>query len=201
MFTRNLNADKNKVFKKVKIYGDGRCLFRCFASELYQPSLLCNRHNSGAPVDPRLSEKERKLGDLIRRSAVDLLQINLPFFNYLDVSVLEAICNNFPNFRSKLEAMRKTDEYAGEAEIIGIIYGAHCPVYVYKGNEHNKGFTCAKYWNDTFPDVGPIRLLYTPETDSSSGHYDLLVTQHDIMISSNSVIDLSFENTGEIFQI
>ena len=41
--------------------------------------------------------------------------------------------------------------------------------------------------------------MYTPETDSSPGHYDLLVTQHDIK-TCNSVIDLSFENTGEIFQ-
>ena len=53
--------------------------------------------------------------------------------------------------------MRKTDEYAGETEIIGIIYGAHCPVYVYKRNEHNEGFTCcAKYGDDTFSDVEPI---------------------------------------------
>ena len=45
----------------------------------------------------------------------------------------------------------KQCEYAGETEIIRIIYGAHCPFYVYKENEHNEGFTCcAKYGNDTF---------------------------------------------------
>ena len=99
---------------------------------------------------------------------------------------------------AKLEPMRITDEYADETEIIGIIYGAHCPVYVCKGNEHNEGFICcAKYGDDTFPDAEPIRLLYTPETDSSPGHYDLLVTQHDIKTCSSD-IDLSFENTGVI---
>ena len=29
MFTRNLNADENEVFQKVKIFGDGRCVFVC----------------------------------------------------------------------------------------------------------------------------------------------------------------------------
>ena len=59
MFTRNLNADENEVFKKVKIFGYGRCLFRSFASRLYQPLLLCNRHSSGAPVDPRLLKRKK----------------------------------------------------------------------------------------------------------------------------------------------
>ena len=117
MFTRNLNADENTVFQKVNIFGDGRFLFRSFASRLYQPLLLCNRYSSGAPGDPRLFEKKKKL-------AVDLLQTNLPFFNDLDGSVLKAICDNFSNLSSKLEAMRKPDEYVGESEIIGIIYGA-----------------------------------------------------------------------------
>ena len=96
--------------------------------------------------------------------------------------------------------MRKTYEYVGETEIIGIIYVAHCPVYVYNRNEHNEGLTCSKYEDDTFPDVESIRLLYIPETDSSPGHYDLLVTQHAIK-TCNPEIGLSFENTGEIFQI
>ena len=71
---------KMKFFKKLKFLEmGGVCLFRSFASMLYQPLLLCNRYSSGAPVDPRLFEKEKQLADLIGQSTVDLLQANLLF--------------------------------------------------------------------------------------------------------------------------
>ena len=75
--------------------------------------------------------------------------------------------------------MLKCDEFAGVPEILGIVYRSSCPIYIY--NESNGEFVCGmKYGDDTFPNVEPIRLLYSSDTPSSPGHYDLSVNQHTI---------------------
>ena len=78
--------------------------------------------------------------------------------------------------------MLKYDEYAGVPEIIGLVYGASCPFHIY--NESNGNYACGmKYGDDTFPDVEPIRLFYSPGTHDSPRHYDLLVSHHTITAS------------------
>ena len=54
--------------------------------------------------------------------------------------------------------MLKFDEYAGAPEILGLVFGAYCPIYIY--HETNGEYICGmKYGDDTFPNVEPVRLL------------------------------------------
>ena len=70
--------------------------------------------------------------------------------------------------------MLKCDEFAGLPEILCLVYGENCSKYIY--NESNGEFVSGmKYGIDTFPNVEPIRLLYSSDTPSSPGHCDLLV--------------------------
>ena len=144
------------------------------------------------PLMPRtLFELEKNLADLLRESTVNVLKSNLPFFYQLDDAVLHTLCekesgNFYNSFSERLEYMLKSDEYAGASEILGLVYGASCPIYIY--NKSNGKFVCGmKYGDDTFPNVEPIRLLYSPDTPTSTGHYDLLANQH-IISNTHTVI-------------
>ena len=121
---------------KIPVYPDGRCLFRSVATRLDQRLLLCRRNIGGAPVDPRLFETEKKLADLLRQETVSVLKGNLTFFEQLDPVVLHSLCEKgtgcyYLSFLDRLENMLKFDEYAGAPEILGLVYGAYCPIYIY----------------------------------------------------------------------
>ena len=90
--------------------------------------------------------------------------------------------------------MLKSDEYAGAPEILGLVYGANCPIYIY--NKSNGNFVYGmKYGDDTFTNVEPIRLLYSPDTPTSSVHYDLLANQH-IISNTHTVIEATADPQG-----
>ena len=64
--------------------------------------------------------------------------------------------------------MLKYDEYTGVPEIVGLVYGANCPLYI--NNESNGNYVCGmKYGDDTFPNVDLIRLFIFPDTHDSLG--------------------------------
>ena len=201
MFHRQPTEEEETVQNlfPIRVYPDGRCLFRSVASWLEQCLLICPRNNAGAPVDPTLFELEKNLADLLRESTVNVLKSNLPFFHQLDDAVLHTLCEKesgsfYDSFSDRLEWMLKCDEFAGVPEILGIVYGSNCPIYIY--NESNGEFVCGmKYGDDTFPNVEPIRLLYSSDTPSSPGHYDLLVNQHTIS-NTHTVIDAATDPQG-----
>ena len=76
----------------IRVYPDGRCLFRSVASRLEQRLLICPRNNAGVPVDPSLFELEKSYADLLRESTVNVLKSNLPFFRKLEDAVLHTLC-------------------------------------------------------------------------------------------------------------
>ena len=179
MFHRQPTEEASESLFPIKVYPEGRCLLRSVASRLEQRLLICRRNDRCAPTDATLFELEKNLADLLRESAVNVLKSYLPLFHQVDDAVLHTQCekesgNFYNSFSERLECMLKCDEYAGAPEIRGLVYRANCPVYIY--NESNGKFVCRmKYGDDTFPNVEPIRLLYSWDTPTSPGHYDLLV--------------------------
>ena len=93
--------------------------------------------------------------------------------------------------------MKKSDEYAWAPEILGLVYGTYCPIYIY--SKVSEKYVCGmKYGDEAFPNVEPIRLLYTPDAANSPGHYNLLVDQNTIS-TSHTVIDIQ-KNPDDIFE-
>ena len=199
MFHRQSTEEALQSLFPIKVYPDGRCLFRSVATRLEQRLLLCPRNDVGASIDATLFELEKNLVDLLRESTVNVLKSNLPFFYQLDDAVLHTLCekesrNFYGSFSERLECMLKSDEYAGAPEILGLVCGANCPIYIY--NKSNGKFVCGmKYGDDTFPNVEPIRLLYSPDTPTSPGHYDLLANQH-IISNTHTVIEATTDPQG-----
>ena len=95
-FVRQKGDDSNSTgsmaFKHVKVYGDGRCLFRCIATLLNRPLLICARNEGGMSVDPRLENFETSLADILRADTVQTLEANLHFLNILDDAIKKALC-------------------------------------------------------------------------------------------------------------
>ena len=120
------------------------------------------------------------LVDALRERTVNTLKFNLTFFQQLDIGILRSLCEKekdsfYKSLSDRLENMLKYNENAGVQEMFGIVYGANCPLYIY--NESDGSYVCSmKYDDDIFPNVEPIRLLYTPDT-------------HDIAISPLSIFD------------
>ena len=61
----------NETLFPVRVYPDGRCLFRSVASRLECQLLICPRSNSGAPTDPSLFNLEKTLAAALRERAVN----------------------------------------------------------------------------------------------------------------------------------
>ena len=75
------------ALKHVKVYGDGRCLFRCIATLLNRPLLLCVRNERRIPLDPWLENFETSLADILQANTVQTLEASLHFLNILDDSI------------------------------------------------------------------------------------------------------------------
>ena len=140
-FVRQKSDDSNSTgsmaFKHVKVYGDGRCLFRCIATLLNRQLLLCARNEGGMPVDPRLENFETSLADILRADTVQTLEANLHFLNILDDAIKKALCEKqtgqfYSSLEEQLTSVLSHDEYAGELEICGLVYSSCCPIFLYQ---------------------------------------------------------------------
>ena len=102
--SNNSNSTGSMAFKQFKVYGDGKCLFRCTATLLNRPLLLCARNEVGIPLDPRLDNFETSLADILQADTVQTLEANLHFLNILDDAVKKALCEKQTGqFYSSLE--------------------------------------------------------------------------------------------------
>ena len=83
---RQKNDDSNSTgsmaFKHVRVYVDGRCLFRCIATLLNRSLLLCARNGGGMPLDPRVKNFETSLADILSADTVQTLEAKLTLSEY-----------------------------------------------------------------------------------------------------------------------
>ena len=180
------------AFKHVKVYGDGRCIFRCIATLLNRPLLLCAGNEGGMPLDPRLENFETSPADILRADTVQTLEANLHFLNILDDAIKKALCEKqtgqfYSSLEERLTSMLSHDEYAGELEIRGLVYSSCCPIFLYQlQNGIPKCYI--KYGDEQLPNIEPLRILYHPDQPNQPGHYDILVNQYGID-TAKSVLD------------
>ena len=93
------------AFKHAKVYGDGRCLFKCIATLLNQPLLLCLRNEGRMSQDPRLENFETSLADILQAKSVQTLEANLHFLNILDDRIKKfGVNNKLANFTPRLRS-------------------------------------------------------------------------------------------------
>ena len=125
------------AFKHVKVYGDGRCLFRCIATLLNRPLLLCVRNEGRMPLDPRLENFETSLADILQAKTVQTPETNLHFLNILDDPIKKVLCEQqtgqfYSSLEERLTSVLSRDEYASELEICGPVYSSCCSILLYQ---------------------------------------------------------------------
>ena len=83
----------DEILFPVRVYLDGRPLFRSVASRLEDQLLICPTSNSEAPTDQPLFNLEKTLADAhaLRERPVNTLRSNLIFFQQLDSSIFRHI--------------------------------------------------------------------------------------------------------------
>ena len=121
-FLRQIKDITCPSLKQVNVIWDGRCLFRCIATLLYMPLLLCERNEGGMPRVPGLENLETNLTDILRADTVNILKANLQILNDMDDAILMAFCEKqngqfYDSLEYRLISMESHDEYAGENEI------------------------------------------------------------------------------------
>ena len=186
-FARQKSDDSNSIgsmaFKHAKVYGDGRCLFRCIATLLNQPLLLCVRNEGRMPLDPRLENFETSLADILQAKTVQTLEANLHFLNILDDPIKKVLCEQqtgqfYSSLEERLTSVLSRDEYAGELEICGLVYSSCCSILLYQLQSCIPQ-SYSKYGSEQFLNVEPSRILYYPDQPNQPGHYDILVNQYN----------------------
>ena len=129
------NATGFMASKHVKVYGDGRCLFRCIAT-LLNRALLCARNEGGMALDTRLEDSVTSLADILRADTVQTLKANL-HLDILDDVIKKALCEKqtgqfYSSLEERLTSVLSHDEYAGKLEIRGLVYSYCCPIFLYQ---------------------------------------------------------------------
>lgn len=168
---------KNDLLKSdwilYKVYGDGRCLFRCLV-------LACEETSSDKPLSSNRNLKSNEACDKLRRDTIAVLEyeqdelekksVDLPFI--LDNRIGEP----YQSVQERLTQMSNRSTYAGYLEILAAACLLKRQIWTYRDKGDNKFL---KLWTklptEDFEDhPPPIHLLYTVDTETNAGHFDLL---------------------------
>ena len=194
------NSIGSMALKHVKVYGDGRCLFRCIATLLNWPLLLCVRNEGRIPLDPRLENFETNLADILQANTVQTMEADLHFLNILDDPIKKVLCEQqtgqfYSSLEDRLTSMLSHDEYAGELEICGLVYSSCCSILLYQ-LENGVPQCYSSMVVKNFPNMEPLRILYHPDQPNQPGHYEILVNQYTNIIHIRNTI---YETAGTRF--
>lgn len=180
----SLNEDclpKCSNISVIKVFGDGRCLFRCATIHGIKALQDAARsHCSGLATEKTLLILEENSSDYIRKAVVSALRneqanleaetANLPFM--LDSSVGKS----YASVGQRLEMMARPSEYAGFLECVALSYVTGRQVLLYEENEQ-KYVLVAKFPSIAGPVAEPIRLLYQMDTTKHDGHFDIIIVK------------------------
>lgn len=168
-------------FKEIKVYPDGRCLFRCIAAHGVTSLRSATRSSLGCPLDDSFDKLETNLADRIRAEVVAFLKNQMKTLKPLECTLPFILDKNmghrYKSLDNRLQAMIKPGVFAGYLEIMAVAFLAKIQVHVYKRDKLNYKLS-AKLPVDMYESRNPVCVIYRPDTTRQSGHYDLLLGQH-----------------------
>ena len=202
--------DPINKFKKIKVYGDGRCFYRSVASYLYLPLLNCERNIVGFPVTSsaveicgsqvNLFEFEKILADAIQVKSCEILSEHVCLLNALPPWVKESLLeeqsgNFFANFTDRIKKKRNPSAYAGRLEMGATSFLLQREIRVYQCVGGKLELTTK------FPPVAVamknhICLLYHADERDSPGHFDLLYCSSCRLPGETNLVEVS--DTGNV---
>ena len=177
-YTQFLGVGEQLDLVCVKIFGDGRCFYRCLAAWSHNDLLHCTRNCFGVPIKKSTFDFETALADEIRQGICNMMihsretLTSLPdlkqrlFLEYRSGQY-------FSDFNARIRSSTKVDTYAGTLEVAIAAFIMKRQIHLYQ--IVNAKFTAVAFYPaHYFKDREPVRILYTPDTDGAAGHFDLL---------------------------
>jgi len=172
---------KSSALSLIRVFGDGRCLFRCAAIHgVHALRNTARNRVSGLALDISLQNMEQQLSDRIRSEVVESLHAeqailevetsNLPFM--LDSNMGKS----YSSLGHRLEMMTKPNEYAGYLECLTLSYVSGRQVLIYEDKKQYYHLL-AKFPVASTDTVEAIRLLYQMDSTHQDGHFDLIVDE------------------------
>ncbi len=161
----------------IKVFGDGRCFYRCLAVWAHKNLIHCTRNCFGVP-NKTMFDFETSLADEIREGICSTMANSLQTLTSLpefkqSLFLEDRSGQYFVDFNARVRASRKHDTYAGTLEVAFAAYIMRRQIHLYQviNGEYE---TVAFYPANFFKDREPVRVLYTPDTGDTPGHFDLL---------------------------
>ena len=164
----------------LKVYGDGRCFYRCIAVSGTRLLLKALRNAYGIPSEGNLFSLETMLASKIQSGILSILNDNVATLNNLPADMKQLCLEKqsgvyYNDFAECLTDHRKPGTYASALQIVTTAFALKTQIHIYQIVDGTDYSLVATYPPDYYPDSDPIQVLYTPDTTGSPGHFDLLV--------------------------
>ena len=173
----NLTHTANKLFP-IRVFGDGRCFFRCMAVNSLKSLFESERNMYGQAIGGNYHSVETLLADQIRSAVTKIIQDNLQQLMCLPSAQRQYYLEKrsgvqYESFKERIEDMKSTSTFAGPLEISVVAYSLKTQIHVYQ--IHNGSLSkVAQYPPHLFPDSSPLLLAYTPDVQGTPGHFNAL---------------------------
>ncbi|XP_072029408.1 uncharacterized protein [Amphiura filiformis] len=173
----NLSHNSNS-FYPLKVFGDGRCFFRCIAVVSHRQLSECPRNMFSQAKIGNLHSVETNLADEIREVVVNTLADNLQHLLALPDGLQQYYLEkqagvHYQSFDERLQDMKNKGTFAGPLEISAVAHCLKTQIHIYQIN-NGMYKKVAAYPSHLFGETTPILLAYTPDVDGTPGHFNVL---------------------------
>ena len=171
-------------FSLLKVYGDGKCFYRCLAVYSTLSLRKCPRNAYGVPPSSgNLNSLETMLADIIQLGIRYLLYNNLSTLNSLLPSIKQSYLEKqagvfYEDFIDCLNDHAKLGTYACTLQIVTAAYAMRTQIHIYQ--LVREGYELiAIYPPDMFEDSYPVHVLHRTDSYGQPGHFDLLIDESE----------------------
>ncbi len=166
-------------FSLLKVYGDGRCFYRCLAAYSTLSLRQCPRNAYGVPIsEGNLNSVEVMIADKIQLGIRTVLQNNIASLDNLPFDIRQSCLEKqsgvfYDDFTDCVNDHSKLGTYACTLQIVTAAYAMKTQIHIYKLT-HEGYDLMAVYPPDFYEESDPVHILHTPDSYGNPGHFDLL---------------------------
>ena len=169
----------NQRFTLLKVFGDGRCFYRCIAAHSSQLLRTSIRNLYGKPTEGNNFSFETMLADKILNGISAVLKDNVHVLRKLPETIGNLFLEKqsgiyYENFDVCLHEQSKPGTYACTLQILAAAFAIRTQICIYEFVDQNYELI-ATYPHDFYQNSDPIHLLYHPDCTGEPGHFDLLL--------------------------
>lgn len=189
--------------KRIIVFGDGRCFFRCLATYLSPTLQEVERRASGLIKSKELAFDEQTKADKLRHEVCNVLHkhrsLLIEMSSSMGFLLDNTMDNDYKSVNDRIKAMSMSSTYVGNLEIIAAAFLLRRQIIIHcESSQSSAEFeVVARLPTSIQLSNSPINLYHNLDTRKQGGHFDLLLMQSDelktVCLDDSSITDaLSF---------